>query len=163
MRRLIPVLCLAVAHLAACQPCNPQASLTPGTVIARINDSRWQAKKGVWFESGTSVNLETETSGEWAISMVAQKTDDGTDASEALEAEEFPIEFTLGDAGDGAWALAWPSLGAALSSADALEAGWFTIANRQDDDLLGCFEFDAGTGETTATVVNGTFRIPLRS
>jgi hypothetical protein len=162
MHRLAPFLSLALAHLAACNPCTVPDSLQPGAVVARAGGSRWQAKDGIWFEEGTNVSIESESTDGWAISIVATMTDDGTAASEALAAEEFPIEFTVADAGAGAWALATPTLGGPLTSADAPEAGYLTIANRQEDDLLGCFAFDAGTGENTVSFVNGTFRIPER-
>jgi len=163
MRSLSPVLCLLLAPAVACNPCTVKDTLEPGTVTGRINGDRWQTAEGLWFEAGTSLQINTSSTGGWALSIVIQKSDDGVLATDALDAEEFPIEFTLAESGAGGWALAYPEEGSPESSAEAEEPGFLTISNRVEDDIFGCFEFNAGTGETAVTLTNGSFRVPLRS
>ncbi|MBN1336657.1 MAG: hypothetical protein JXB39_11935 [Deltaproteobacteria bacterium] len=163
MHRSLPVLCLALATVAACNPCMVPDSMTPGSVVARIDDQRWKATDGVWFDSGTDLRITTETARGWALTLVLQTTEDGATATEALEAQEFPFDFTISESASGGWALLYPPEGLDLSSADADESGYLTIANQQDNDLLGCFEFKAGRGEEAVYVTDGVFRVPERS
>jgi len=160
MHRLLPILSLAAAPLVACNPCIVPASVDSGSVIAKANGARWQSDAGTWWLDDVSgLSIDAETTNGWSLSIVAQTTEDGLSASEAIDAEEFPIEFTISEGSAGGWAIVEPPEGGSETTADAAEAGWLTIADRESDDLLGCFEFEAGIGETAIEMSSGTFRV----
>jgi hypothetical protein len=152
--------------LAACQPNGGKGTCDVGDVatgqaVATVDGADWTGTGATWRLAGSSLQINTVASDGWMLSLVAQATPDGTTASDALDAGEFPIDVTLKDGADGGWVLFYPDEGSSYGTQDT-DGGTFTISGREGDDLLACFSFSAASGDGgTVTVEGGTMRPAL--
>ena len=94
-------------------PCT-SADLIPGQLKAVMNDTEWQASGVVWNASGESVQINTDTSDGWRLSIVLQRTLDDT-AALSLMSSDGPWDFDLGPDGGG-WVTAYPQTGDSANS-----------------------------------------------
>ena len=148
MNRLAPlVLFGCVACTSDTSDTCDASSLDEATISASIDGDAW-ASTVTWVRSGDSVQFNTEASGGWRLTLVAQQTADGTTAGAALDDGALPAEFDF--AADGGWALVYPDDQPSARSV----AGTLTLTDAADSGVEACFSFDTDA----ANVVAGALR-----
>jgi len=135
--------------LTACGPTAPNdcetGDISPGTLSATFAGEDWTADGVIWNESGNSVQINTNMTNGYRLSIVLQQTENDERPANLTEMTG-PWEFDLGENGGG-WVTAYPQTGSSTSSRNG-GSGHFTLIELADD-LTGCFEFS--TGELSMT------------
>ena len=152
--------------LTACDrlPMDP-TTLEAGTASASIDGQPWSSRKATWVSTGDSLQINTMQAGGWWITLVAQRTEEGVSIREAIEAASGDPDarerIPLLDGDAGGFATLYRTEGSSLTTADGGGTLWITQAN--DNEIQGCFEFDAidREGEQVAVRRGGFRSAPL--
>ena len=152
--------------LAGCErlPMDP-TTLEVGTAASSIDGEAWTSSEATWVSNGDGVQINTAEAGGWWITLVAQQTEDGVTVGDAVDADAqakvLPARVTLHDGAAGGFATLYRTEGGSLTTAAGGGTLWLTHAD--DDEIQGCFEFDATDrdGERVAVRRGGFRATPL--
>jgi hypothetical protein len=94
------------------------------------------------------------------MSLVAQLDKDGETVKSMLDAETFPVHVALVSGLEGGWATLYPAEGSESFVTSNATGGTLEILRVDGgEDLVGCFEFVAGSDAgDTVTVDGGSMR-----
>lgn len=120
------------------------SSLAPGDITASINENLWSGAGASWMPAGEGIQIVTELSEGWRVTLVANFDENGFPVGEGLLA----LPSTVSLAGSDGFALVYPESGGSLTSRDHPEGGTLTLQSLSEEDVLtACFSFTAsGSG-----------------
>lgn len=127
--------------LFACDPdpCDPSA-LSAGDIEATINEDIWNGAGASWLPAGDGIQIVSELSEGWRITLVANNNESSFPVGEALDA----LPLTVSLAGSDGFALVYPESGGSLTSRDHPEGGTLTLVDIDEGEVLSaCFSFTA--------------------
>lgn len=142
--------------LFACKPdaCDP-SDLATGAITATINDDLWAGQGASWLPAGDGIQIVTELSEGWRITIVANNNESGFPVGDSLGA----LPLTVNLSGSDGFALVYPASGGSLTSRDHPEGGTLTLWDLEDDDVLSaCFSFTASGDGRVLRFTDGLFR-----
>ena len=127
------------------------SALAAGSAEATIDGGAWADDAVTWSWAGASLQISTEASDGWLMSVAANLDINGDDLETAVAAGEFPIEVDLLDGG---FVLLYPDEGGSYASNKA-SGGTLTITAADDSAVQGCFDFEAATADGETVSVSG--------
>ncbi len=145
------LLIFAPLLLAACEPpgCEAAMSLEPGAVEGTLGGAPWSADRATWRASETGVQVVSPPSEGWRLTLVAQTTDTGRDATPRVRGGGLPIDIVFGRVDAGGWALLNGDGTDTYTTNDDDGGGWLRLARKGGGDLYGCTGFTALQGRRT--------------
>lgn len=132
--------------------CAP-AEIAAGTVQATVDGAEWTGPSATWRMAGSSLQLNTVSTGGWFLSVVAQKTTSDQTLEAALAAGTYPIEVRLKTGVEGGFALFYPEDGSTFATKTGDGDGSLVLSRRDGDDLIGCLEFTALSDDGSSVAV----------
>jgi len=128
------------------------SSLAAGSAEATVDGGAWSDDAVTWSWAGSSLQLSSESSDGWLLSLAANLDANGDDLATAVDAGVFPIEIDLLDGGFG---LLYPEGESFSYASNKASGGTLTITSADDSVVMGCFDFEAATAEGETIAIEG--------
>lgn len=144
---LAPLLLLVACDGSGQTASSCEATVDSGAIEATVDGEDWEGGAVTWLLAGSSLQINSASTGGWWLSAVAQETTTGGTLGDVLAAGDWPAVVDLPpEGGTGGWAIFYPESGDSFSTKQST-GGTLTIAAAADGtDLLGCFAFTAADG-----------------
>jgi hypothetical protein len=127
---------------------------TAGQVTGTLSGAAWSSP-ATWSWSGESLQINTDTTDGWRMTLVAHRDIEGRTLAEIADSGGFPAEVNLG--ADDGWALLYPEAGStSLSSKEGsggslvLSAGGTAAGTGA---WVGCLDFGAASADGSQDAV----------
>lgn len=136
-------------------PCDFEG-ISNGSLKGTVDGQAWTAENVAWSEAGDALQITTDDSGGYRLTLALSADEDGNNVLDAVDAEELPVEVPLSET-SGSFALLYPQGATSSLTTDGASGGGVTVAETDGPAIGMCFAFqvtgDGGTSEVEGTAV----------